>query len=124
MLTLEGLCVVHALQPRQLLKAASNSLDRNGSPVSMLRNSRAARIALARPRVDMISSPVATNVGHIVGASLRQPPQPLHCSRLPMNEPSLAANASVGLNGSFNSYSPPSRRSASILKRPSGMTLP
>ena len=34
----------------------------------------------------MYSSPVARKVGHIVGASLRQPPQPLHCSRLPIKE--------------------------------------
>ena len=33
----------------------------------MPRNSSAARIRLARPRVDMISSPVATKVGHMVG---------------------------------------------------------
>src|SRR5258708_39526245 len=57
-------------------------------------NSSMARIALARPRVDMISSPVATKVGHMVGASFRQPPQPLHCSRLPTNDSSLAAKAS------------------------------
>src|SRR6478736_4585259 len=99
MLTLEGHSVVHALQLKQLLKAASNSLDCNGSPASMFRNSRAARMALARPRVDIISSPVATKVGHIVGASLRQPPQPLHCSRLPTTEASRAANASTGSNG-------------------------
>ena len=36
----------------------------------MPRNSSAARMALARPRVDMISSPVAMNVGHIVGRLL------------------------------------------------------
>src|SRR5205085_1954552 len=103
MLTLEGHSVVHALQLRQLLNAASNSLDCNGSPVSMVRISKAARMALARPRVDMISSPVTTKVGHMVGASLRQPPQPLHCSRLAMNEPSLAANASTGSKGNFKS---------------------
>ena len=68
----------------------------------MFRKSRAARMALARPRVDMISSPVATKVGHMVGAFFRQPPQPLHCSRLPTKEPSLAANASFGAKGSFN----------------------
>ena len=67
----------------------------------MPRNSSAARMALARPRVDMISSPVAMNVGHMLGVSLRQPPQPLHCSRLAVKEPSLAANASSGSNGNF-----------------------
>jgi len=35
--------------------------------------SSAARIVLARPRVDMISSPVAMNVGHMVGACLVHP---------------------------------------------------
>ena len=59
-------------------------------------------MAFARPRVDMISSPVAMNVGHIVGVCLRQPPQPLHCSRLAVNEPSLAANPSRSSNGSFS----------------------
>ncbi len=88
------------------------------------RNSRAARIALARPRVLMISSPVAMNVGHIVGVSLRQPPQPLHCSRLRVKEPSFAVKARTGVKGSFSSCPAPSRKLASILNRPSGTTLP
>ena len=41
---------------------------------------------------------MAKNVGHMVGACLRQPPQPLHCSRLPMKERSLNAKASRGRN--------------------------
>src|SRR5882724_456520 len=86
--TLDGHSGVQPLQERQLLSAASNSAERNGS-CPVVRSSSAARMMLARPRVDMISSPVAINVGHMIGASLRQPPQPLHCSRLPMNEPSL-----------------------------------
>ena len=36
----------------------------------MPRNSSAARMVLARPRVDMISSPVAMNVGHMLGRQL------------------------------------------------------
>src|SRR5689334_6349172 len=115
MFTFDGHSVVHALQARQLLSAASSSAERNGSPPLMPRNSSAARIALARPRVDMISSPVAINVGHIDGVSLRQPPQPLHCSRLRMNEPSLAANASSGSNGSFSEWPALQRRFASML---------
>ncbi len=67
----------------------------------MPRSSSTARIVLAYPRVDLISSPVAMNVGHMLGVSLRQPPQPLHCSRLAVNDPSLAENASTGSNGSF-----------------------
>ena len=43
---------------------------------------------------------VARKVGHIVGASFRQPPHPLHCSRLPIKESSLKANARTGSNGS------------------------
>src|SRR2546422_6303626 len=119
MLTFEGHSVVQALQLRQLLSAASKSLDRNGSASLLWRSSSTARMALARPRVDMISSPVATKVGHMVGASLRHPPQPLHCSRLAANEPSLAAKASVGANGSFSSCSEDILSSRSILKRPS-----
>ncbi len=98
--TLDGHSTVQALQDKQLLNAASSSSERRGSPL-MPRSSNAARIALARPRVDMISSPVAMNVGHMLGVSLRQPPHPLHCSRLAVNDPSLAANASTGSNGSF-----------------------
>src|SRR5208282_485058 len=101
MFTLDGHSTVQALQDRQLLSAVSSSAERSGSPL-MPRNSSAARIALARPRVDMISSPVAMNVGHMLGVSLRQPPQPLHCSRLAVNDLSLSANASSGLNGNFN----------------------
>src|SRR6516225_2435928 len=90
-LTFEGHSVVHALQERQLLKAASSSADCRPYPFLLpeSRASSAARMALARPRVDIISSPVAMNVGHMVGVSLRQPPHPLHCSRLPTNEPSF-----------------------------------
>ncbi len=87
--TLDGHSIMQALQDRQLLSAASSSADTSGSPFSMPRNSSAARMALARPRVDMISSPVAMNVGHMLGVCLRQPPQPLHCSRLAVNDPSL-----------------------------------
>jgi len=103
MFTFEGHSVVHALHERQLLKAASISRQRKASPFVIPRPSSAARIALARPRVDMISSPVARNVGHIVGVSFRQPPQPLHWSKLRVNEPSLAANASTGVKGNFSS---------------------
>src|SRR5438132_1677208 len=35
----------------------------------------------------------------LIGADLRHPPQPLHCSRLPMRERSLNAKASRGSNG-------------------------
>src|SRR5262245_57729293 len=70
MLTLDGHSVVQALHERQLLSAASNSVERSASPSPMPRSSSAARMALERPRVDMISSPVATNVGHMVGGSL------------------------------------------------------
>src|ERR1700731_179487 len=95
----DGHSGVQPLHERQLLSAASSSADFNGScPCS--RNSSERRIIFARPRVDMTSSPVAMNVGHMIGASLRQPPQPLHCSRLPMNERSLKANASLVSNGS------------------------
>src|ERR1039458_5443385 len=94
MLTFEGHSVVQALQERQLLSAVSSSTQRSGSSSDTPRNSRAARIALARPRVLMISSPVAMKVGHMVGVSLRQPPPPLHCSRLRVNEPSFAAKRS------------------------------
>src|SRR5262249_30120932 len=83
--TLEGHSGVHPLQERQLLSAASNSAEISGSCL-LARSSNAARITLARPRVDMTSSWVAINVGHIMPVRLRQPPQPLHCSRLPMNE--------------------------------------
>src|SRR6266567_4945099 len=122
-LTLDGHSVVQALHARQLLSAASISPARNGSPLRP-RNSSAARIALARPRVDMISSPVAINVGHMVGVCLRQPPQPLHCSRLRTNEPSLAANASLGSNGTFNAEPAPRRKFVSIQQRPSELLFP
>src|SRR5882672_6727459 len=102
MFTFDGHSLVQALQERQLLNAASSSSDASASPSFKPRNSNAARMALARPRVDMISSPVATNVGHIVGVCLRQPPQPLHCSRWPTNEASRAAYASTGSNGSLS----------------------
>src|SRR5262250_2460107 len=124
MLTLDGHSVVHALQLKQLLSAVSNSSDRKASPFASLRNSSTARMALARPRVDMISSPVATKVGHIVGAALRQPPQPLHCSRLAANESSLAANARTGSKGNLISCPAPVRRRVSILYRPSSNILP
>src|SRR3954452_10885494 len=90
MLTFEGHSLVQARQERQLLNAASSSADFSASPVSNPRDSSTARIALARPRVDILSSPVAMNVGHIVGVCLRHAPQPLHCSRFPMNDSSLA----------------------------------
>ena len=61
-----------------------------------VRSSSAARMILARPRVDITSSCVAMNVGHMMPLCLRQPPQPLHCSRLPVNDRSLNANASTG----------------------------
>ncbi len=93
--TLDGHSGVHPLQERQLLNAASSSSDFRGS-FPFTRSSSAARMILARPRVDMISSPVAMNVGHMIGVSLRQPAQPLHCSRLPINERSLNAKASIG----------------------------
>src|SRR4029450_6695835 len=86
--TFEGHSGVHPLQERQLLNAASNSVEHNGS-CPLTRSSSAARIILARPRVDMISSWVAINVGHMMPVFLRQPPQPLHCSGLLMNERSL-----------------------------------
>ena len=102
------------LQERQLLSAASSSADFNASPRSDgfpavmfrprklsgsflgSRSSSAARMMLARPRVDITSSCVAMNVGHMMPLCLRQPPQPLHCSRLPVNDRSLNANASTG----------------------------
>src|SRR5205823_7679214 len=95
--TLDGHSGVQPLHERQLLRAASSSADFKGS-WPFTRSCRAARMILARPRVDITSSPVATNVGHIMGASLRQPPQPLHCSRLPTNDRSLNAKASRGVN--------------------------
>src|SRR3984893_3349464 len=88
--TLDGHSGVHPLQERQLLSAASNSAECNGS-CPLTRSSSAARIMLARPRVDMTSSCVAVSVGHMIQVVLRQPPQPFHCSRLPMNEWSLNA---------------------------------
>src|SRR4029434_4188118 len=89
--TLDGHSGVHPLQERQLLSAASSSAERRGScPVTRISN--AARLTLARPRVDMTSSPVAMYVGHMMPVCLRQPPQPLHCSRLPTNERSLNAH--------------------------------
>src|ERR1035438_3912157 len=93
--TLDGHSTVQALQDRQLFNATSSSSETSGSPL-MPRNSSAARMPLARPRVDMISNPVAMKVGHMLGVSLRHSPQPLHCSRLAVNEPSLAANARRG----------------------------
>ena len=62
----------------------------------LVRSSSAARMMLARPRVDITSSCVAMKVGHMMPLCLRQPPQPLHCSRLPVNDRSLNANASTG----------------------------
>src|SRR5258706_6089605 len=99
----EGHSFVQALHERQLLNAASNSSERRGSALFEPRASSTARMALARPRVDMISSPVAMKVGHIVGVSLRQPPQPLHCSRFRVNDLALAANANTGVNGRVSS---------------------
>src|SRR5262249_57428626 len=90
---------VQPLHDRQLLRAASSSADFNGScPFPC--NSSDRRMILARPRVDITSSPVAMNVGHMMPASFRHPPQPLHCSRLPMNDWSLNAKASRGSNDS------------------------
>ena len=103
MLTFDGHSDVQALHARQLLNASSISAQRNGSRFPRPRPSSAARIAFALPRVDMISSPVTRKVGHIVGVSLRQPPHPLHCSRLRVKDPSFAAKASTGVNGNFNS---------------------
>src|SRR5512143_1094216 len=59
--TFEGHSVVQALQERQLLKAASNSKLRSGSLLAAPRRSNAARMRLARPRVDISSSRVARN---------------------------------------------------------------
>ena len=101
MFTLDGHSFVQALHERQFVSAASISSQRKTSLLFMPRISSAARMAFALPRVDMISSPVAMNVGHIVAVSLRQPPQPLHCSRFAANDPSRAANASTGSNGNF-----------------------
>src|SRR6266851_6652893 len=97
-LTFDGHSGVQPLHDRQLLSAASSSADFNGSG-PFPRNSRERRIIFARPRVDITSSPVAMNVGHMIGVSFRHPPQPLHCSRLPTNDPSLNAKASRGSNG-------------------------
>src|SRR6202045_2445291 len=94
----DGHSGVQPLHERQLLSAASSSADFNGS-CPFLRNSSERRMIFARPRVDMTSSPVAMKVGHIIGASLRQPPQPLHCSRLPTNERSLNSKESRCSNG-------------------------
>ena len=96
---------------------------RNGSSPST-RSSSAARIAFARPRVDMYSSPVARKVGHIVGASLRQPPQPLHCSRLPMKGMVLGGERQHRREGQLDWSPELSRRSWSILKRPSPIIFP
>src|SRR5207244_521729 len=101
--TFEGHSVVHALQDRQLLRAASSSGECNRSPFVAARPSKTARITFARPLVDISSSPVAMKVGHIVAVSLRQPPQPLHCSRFPTNDSSFAAKASTGSKDNFNS---------------------
>src|SRR5690349_13085126 len=98
-LTLDGHSVVQALQDKQLLKAASSSALRKGLTWSRPRCSKAARMALARPRVLMSSSWVTRKVGHMVGDSFRQPPHPLHCSRLATKDPSLAAKASTGAKG-------------------------
>src|SRR6266542_987606 len=114
--TLDGHSGVHPLQERQLLSAASNSAERNGS-CPLTRSSSEARIMLARPRVDMTSSWVAMNVGHMMPVLVRQPPHPLHCSRLPMNERSLKAYASTGSNGSSSGRVKFSRRYLSILHR-------
>src|ERR1017187_252219 len=114
MFTLDGHSDVQARQERQLLNAASSSAERSASPLTP-RNSSAARMVLARPRGDMTSSPVTRNVGHIVGVCLRQPPQPLHCSRLAVNDSSRPAKASIGSNGSFNATPATNRRFLSIL---------
>src|SRR5580658_3532623 len=82
--TLDGHSLVQALQDRQLDRAYSTSAARKGSWLEP-RISSAARIRFARPRVDMPSSPVARKVGHIVAVCFRQPPQPLHCSKLATN---------------------------------------
>ena len=79
---------------------------------------------LERPRVDMPSSPVARKVGHMVLVCLRQPPQPLHCSRLAINDSSRAENARRGVNGRVMGRSGTWRRFLSILYRPSPMILP
>src|SRR5438093_9300729 len=97
--TFDGHSGVQPLQERQLLSAASSSADFNWS-CPYPRSSNERLIILARPRVDITSSPVAMNVGHMIGVSLRQPPHPLHCSRLPMKDRSLNAKASRGSNGS------------------------
>ena len=125
MFTLEGHSVVQALQERQLLSAASSSGAAQRVAARMPRNSSAARIALARPRVHMISSPVAMNVGHMVGVSLRQPPQPLHCSRLRGERAVLRRKGQHRRRTAASAHSPrPGAGSSSMWKRPSGMILP
>ena len=83
MFTFDGHSVVQALQERQLLNAASSSAERNGSP-RVPRFSSTARMAFARPRVDMISSPVAMNLTLVprAAASIMSPMMllPLTCS--------------------------------------------
>jgi len=76
MFTCDGHSFRHALHDRQLLKASSSAGELiASSSFRARRNSSTARIVFAPPpRVDMISSPVAMNVGHIVGASLRHAP--------------------------------------------------
>ena len=50
---------------RETIAQRRIELRRKQRILLMPRNSNAARMALARPRVDMISSPVAMNVGHM-----------------------------------------------------------
>src|SRR6185369_8929651 len=102
MFTFEGHSLVQALQERQLARTGSSvNQSRSASRPPLVdvpadRPSRTARMRFARPLVLITSSTVTRNVGHIDGTSFRQPPHPLHCSRLAAKDSSLAAKASIG----------------------------
>ena len=120
--TLDGHSVRQALHDRQLPSTSESSGDPRWSAPK--RPSRAARMVLARPRVECASSPVATKVGHMVGASFRQPPQPLHCSRLATNERSRSTKPSSPTSSGASVEPLPRRRSPSMANRPESTILP
>ncbi len=120
--TLEGHSVRQALHDRQLPSTSLSSVEAIHSAPN--RPSREARMVLARPRVERASSPVARNVGHMVGVSLRQPPHPLHCSRLATNEWSRSTKPSSPTSWGSRVERVPSRRSPSMVNRPESTIFP
>ena len=81
---------------RATLAAMAKERDRATAFQKEFLRQQSEGMTFARPRVDITSSCVAMNVGHMMPLCLRHPPQPLHCSRFPANDRSLNANASTG----------------------------